>query len=124
MLPVLMLLAGIAINIAYLQLTATELKISTDVAAKAAGGVYTRTLDLDLALAAAQQAGEFNTVASAAQKFQAEDLTRGSSSFNAATGSYNFAVGNGNNALRVAGRRDDGSLNGKIGTLLGERHLI
>lgn len=116
MLPVLLVLSGIAINIAYMQLTATELQISTDVAAKAAGGTYTRTLDKGLALNAAIAAGKLNRVAGADQEFADSDLVVGSSVYDPSTESYVFMPNQGNNSLQVAGRRDAGSLNGKIST--------
>ena len=60
MLPVLLLVAGIAINVAYMQLCRTEMQISTDIAAKAAGRVYSMTQDEDEALYIANLAGELN----------------------------------------------------------------
>ena len=116
MLPVLLVLSGFAINIAYLQLSATELKISTDVAAKAASGTYNRTLDPNLALESAIAAGKINTVAGAAQNFVADDLVFGGSSFDESTGRYTFLPNEGDNAVQVSGRRDAGSINGKIAT--------
>lgn len=118
MLPMLLILSGIAINIAYLQLTATELQISTDVAAKAAGGTFTRTLDKGLALASAVEAGKLNLVAGIEQQFGDDDLVVGSSIFDSNTGAYQFVNNGGNNAIQVSGRRDSGSLNGKITTFL------
>jgi hypothetical protein len=116
MLPVLLVLSGIAINIAYMQLTATELQISTDVAAKAAGGTYTRTLDKSLALNAAIAAGKLNRVAGVDQEFSDSDLVVGSSVYDPQTESYIFFPNQGNNSLQVAGRRDSGSLSGKVTT--------
>ena len=116
LLPVLLLLSGFVINLAYLQLTATELQITSDAAAKAASGTYNRTLDRTLALASANQSGQLNTVAGSVQKFKSEDMLIGSSSYNATTGLYSFTADGGNNAVKIIGRRDATSLNGKVQT--------
>ena len=62
LLPVLLLLSMIAINIAHMQLTRTELKIATDAAARAGGRAWSQTNDLDQAKDFARQAAELNTV--------------------------------------------------------------
>jgi len=95
MLPIMLLLAGFAINVAYIQLTTTELQISTDIAAKAAGGTFTRTLDKTLALA---------------------DLLIGASVFDVSTQGYEFIAGAGNNGVQVLGRREAESANGEVNT--------
>ena len=116
MLPVILLLAGFAINVAYIQLTTTELQISTDIAAKAAGGTFTRTLDETLALAAANQAGQLNPVAGDSLQFESGDLLIGASVFDVSTQRYEFVAGAGNNGVQVLGRRETGSANGKVNT--------
>ena len=62
LLPVLLLLAMIAVNIAHMQLTRTELKIATDAAARAGGQAWSEFNDLDQAKDFARQAAELNTV--------------------------------------------------------------
>ena len=62
LLPVLLLLSMIAINIAHMQLTRTELKIATDAAARAGGRGWSEFNDLDRAREFARQAAELNTV--------------------------------------------------------------
>ena len=61
-LPILLLLAMIAINIAHMQLTRTELKIATDAAARAGGRGWSQFNDLEKAKAFAKQAAELNMV--------------------------------------------------------------
>ena len=62
-LPVLLLLAAIAINIAYMQLTRTELKIATDASARAGGRAWSEFNDLDKAKEFARRAAALNEVA-------------------------------------------------------------
>ena len=62
LLPVLLLLSMIAINIAHMQLTRTELKIATDAAARAGGRAWSEHNDLATAKEFARQAAEMNTV--------------------------------------------------------------
>ena len=62
LLPVLLLLAMIAINIAHMQLTRTELKIATDAAARAGGRAWSEFNDLDQAKEFARATAELNTV--------------------------------------------------------------
>ena len=62
LLPVLLLLAMIAINIAHMQLTRTELKIATDAAARAGGRAWSEFNDLNQAKEFARQTAELNSV--------------------------------------------------------------
>lgn len=62
LLPVLLLLAMVAINISHMQLTRTELKIATDAAARAGGRAWGEFNDLDQAKEFARAAAELNTV--------------------------------------------------------------
>ena len=62
LLPVLVLLSMIAINIAHMQLTRTELKIATDAAARAGGRAWSEFNDLNDAKEFARRAAELNTV--------------------------------------------------------------
>ena len=62
-LPVLVLLSVIAINIAQMQLTRTELKIATDASARAGGRAWSEFNDLNQAKSYAKQAAALNNVA-------------------------------------------------------------
>ena len=62
LLPVLVLLSMIAINLAHMQLTRTELKIATDAAARAGGRAWSEFNDVDTARDFARQVAEMNTV--------------------------------------------------------------
>ena len=61
LLPVLFILAAMAINLAYIQVVRTKVQIVTDAAARAAGRVYAETGDEAQALAAAQQLAALST---------------------------------------------------------------
>ncbi len=63
LLPVLIILCSFAINVAYMQLVSTELKVATDVAAHAGGRAMSIHQDSDRAWDFAIQAGALNTVA-------------------------------------------------------------
>ena len=111
MLPVLLLLAGFAINIAHFQLTATEMQIAKDSAARAAGRVYATTNDETLALDAANQAGALNTVAGDPLQFTSSDLELGASTRADLDSRYEFSSGATVNSLRITGNRTAGSGN-------------
>lgn len=116
--PMLILLAGFAINIAYIQLSATELKIATDSAARAAGRVYAQHRDEALALNMANEAGALNRVAGKPVQFNLDDLVLGNSVRADANSRYEFVATNNSNsnALRIVGRRTNDSANGAIST--------
>lgn len=122
MLPVIFILAAFAINIAYIQLCQTELQISTDVAAKAAGRNYAIHRDFDQALAIANQAGQLNQVAGAALSFEADDLKTGMATLATTGGRYEFSETSFDsdpvNSLELVGRRESDSANGEIGIYL------
>lgn len=62
MLPVMLIICAIAINLSYIQLTRTELKIATDAAARAGGRAYSEFQDVNKAKDFAQRAAEMNLV--------------------------------------------------------------
>ncbi|MCA9194354.1 MAG: VWA domain-containing protein [Planctomycetales bacterium] len=62
-LPVLFILSGFVINLAYLQLSRTELLVATDAATRAASRTYSELQDRDAARIAAQVTAAYNRVA-------------------------------------------------------------
>ena len=62
LLPVMFILCFIAINLSYMQLTETELKIATDAAARAGGRAWSTSQDIDVARDFASRAAGANTV--------------------------------------------------------------
>ncbi|MCA9263884.1 MAG: VWA domain-containing protein [Planctomycetales bacterium] len=63
LLPVFLMLSAFAINLAYMQLTKTELKMAADSAARAGGRAWSEYQDVDAALAKAVEAAAANNVA-------------------------------------------------------------
>jgi len=116
MLPVLMLLGGFAINVAYMQLTATELQISTDAAARAAGRVFAKTNNQEEALQIANTVGALNEVAGEGLQFTLSDLDFGESTRANANSRYEFRSGGAINSVQVIGRRTSGSASGTVST--------
>lgn len=62
LLPVMLILCFIAMNLSYMQLTNTELKIATDAAARAGGRALSGSQDLEAAREFAARAAELNLV--------------------------------------------------------------
>lgn len=120
LLPIVLVLAGFAINIAYIQLCQTELQISTDVAAKAAGRTFAKDRDPTMALAIANRAGRLNTVAGEPLSFDMSDINIGVATLAKADGRYEFVPDDGSmtsfNSLEILGHRDGGSSLGEIAT--------
>lgn len=116
--PVLIVLSGFAINVAYIQLSSTELKIATDAAARAAGRAYAMQRDEAQALNMANEAGLLNQVAGKPIQFTINDLNFGNSTRTTSSSRYEFvATGDTNsNAIQVVGRRTNDSSNGAIST--------
>lgn len=119
MFPVLFILVAFVINIAYLQLSATQLQVSTDAAARAAGRMYQLTDDESVALDFANEAGRANLVAGKPLTFVSDDLEFGTATRDSLDSRYVFSAGGDEmNSVRILGHRTDDSLNGRISTFL------
>ncbi len=110
---------AMSIDIAYMHLTRSELRASTDAAAKAAATVLADTLDTDAAIAAGQRMAVRNPVGG-----QPLSLARGDFSFGASVrgrdGRFVFdPAAATTNSVRVDGRRSDGSLSGPVPLFFG-----
>ncbi len=119
LLPVLFILTAFAINIAYLQLSRTELMVATDAAARAAGRALSEFQDVDLAKDAALVTAALNSVAGSPLQLSVDDnadqIEFGMSTTNAeGTARYTFTkvstdgVRTGTelaNSVRVSGNR-------------------
>lgn len=118
--PLLLLLSAVAINIAYIQLSRTELGISTDAAGRAAGKIYAMTQDEVLALEAANEAGAANLVAGRELKFSTGDLEFGKSVRPDENSRFEFITASpeDSNSVRVLGNRSNSSLSGPVQTFL------
>jgi len=103
-----------AVDVAYMQLTRTELRIATDAAARAAGEALTREQDLASAFQAAKDLAALNLVGSTPLLLDDGDIIPGNSS-READGSWTFtANGTPTNGIRVVGRRTSDSLSGSV----------
>ncbi|WP_417730765.1 VWA domain-containing protein [Rosistilla oblonga] len=129
-LPVLFILAALAINASYMQLTRTELFIATDAATRAAGRTFSELQNVDDAKTAAQSTAAKNMVAGQALQLRtgdaANEIEFGMTSNDGTYSRFQFnkvsssSLASGDvkaNAVRVLGRRDTGSLGGSIHTL-------
>ena len=75
MLPVLLILCGFAVNLAYMQKVSTELKVATDAAAHAAGRAMSIHQTTDAAIAQARLTAQTNTVAGRVIQVATEEET-------------------------------------------------
>ena len=100
-LPVLFILAALAINLAYIQVVNTKVQIVTDAAARAAGRAYVETGDEAEALLAAQQMASLNPVQSIVVPIEGTDLEYGLSERAMKDQAYGFTPGSNGNAVRL-----------------------
>ncbi len=119
MLPVVLLLAAFAINLAYMELNRTEMYVAADSAARAGGRQFTLTGDINQAKVASRAAAARNHVGGRVLQFSDSDFVFGESSRNSLDQRYNFNSGGAHpNALQLTGRRTTGSADGAQPMLL------
>ena len=116
-LPIILAFSAFAINIAWMQLTRTELRTATDAAARAGSRMLSRTQNPDVARAAAINAASRNTVAGDSLILANNDVKFGMSAPNGA-GSWLFTEQpedtHGLNGVHVTGDRTSGSVSGAV----------
>ncbi len=101
--PVLFGLAAFAINVAYIEAVNSDVQITVDAAARAAGREYVNTGSRDAALIAAQEAANLNPVSGQVLSLTADDLEFGVSRRDSVNQKYGFvSVASGGNAVRVS----------------------
>ena len=127
---IILLLVAVAfsIDVAFMQLTRTELRTSVDSAARAATEALSRLQDVDAAAQAARDAAAVNPVAGAPLLLADEDITFGFSE-PLANGTFSFAPGNTPfNSIQIRGRKTADSPSGPVGLLyagvLGPRTFV
>ncbi|MFO1001406.1 MAG: vWA domain-containing protein [Planctomycetaceae bacterium] len=119
MLPVLLILAAFAVNMAWIDLSRTQAFIAADAATRAAGRTYSLTGDLAQAKAKANTAASMNLVAGKAMTLVDSDFTLGTSTRSSTLNRYSFTAGGSQpNALKVRIQRTASSTNGAIPYLL------
>jgi Mg-chelatase subunit ChlD len=100
--PVVLILCGMAINWAQLQLVKTELQVATDVSCRAAGRTYNVTNSMGQARAKAQEIADKNLVGNAPIVIRKSDLERGISIRPSLGSRYDFIRENaGANSIRL-----------------------
>lgn len=117
-LPILLIMAAIAVNVAYMELVRTELRASTDLSARAAARSLSIRGQTSDAIAAAQDIAAENRVANQPFDVATEDLAFGTSTRNG-DGVYVFVEGGSTpNAVRLNGNRAAGSVSGAVSLFL------
>ena len=112
MMMVFAVMAAFAIDVAYMQMVRTELRAATDAAARAGAEALSRTQDESVAIAAAVEVAALNQVAGEPLAITTSDVVLGKAE-QAGDGSWGFIPGGEpTNALRVNGRKTDGSAAG------------
>ncbi|QDT06668.1 von Willebrand factor type A domain protein [Rubripirellula lacrimiformis] len=128
LLPVLAILSAFCINTAQMQLTRTELMVATDAAARAGGRALSETQEVSAAKTAAATTAAMNLVNGEPLQLRTDDAANEiefgiTTQPNGLNGRYVFQkiptaqVASGNevaSAMRVLGRRDSGSLSGRV----------
>ena len=119
LLPVILMLAAFAVNLAYMELNRTELQISTDTAARAAGRDLNVTNSTTQAITRAQQLAQQNPVAGTPLTLKSSDLVFGLANRPSANSRYTFTAGGAAyNAVQITGCRNSSSTDGTLRTML------
>lgn len=120
MLVMLLMTVTFSVDVAYMQLTRTELRAATDAAARAAAEALSREQSTLAARRAAKQTARRNLVGGQPLLLRNADVVAGRSTF-AATGTWEFTPGGTPaNAVQVFGRRTAGSRSGAIPLFFGQ----
>jgi len=118
-LPLCIIMAGFAINVAYMQLVRTELRTATDSAARAGAKELSLSQSIDTARARAKDAALHNKVAGAPLKLADGDIEFGNSSQATEASKFVFTLNAKKpNAVRVTGQRTKGSPSGPVALML------
>jgi hypothetical protein len=119
LLPVLLILGSFAVNLAYMELTRTELRIASDAATRAGGYALMTTGDQAAARAAARDGAARNRVARQPTQLADADIVFGVSRRSAMSQRYAFTPGERPaNAVSVNARRNAGSLTGAVSLIM------
>jgi Ca-activated chloride channel family protein len=119
-LPLFIIAAAFAVDVAYMQLARTELRTATDAAARAGAKTLSVSQNQATARAAAVAAAAKNNVAGKGLMLTNDQVVIGVGSQTSDTSRYKFTPGgNQPNAVRVTGKRTASSAAGPVGLLLG-----
>ena len=119
LLPIILIIGGMVINIAYMELARTQLQVASDAATRAAGYTLATTGNQALSLQSARDASKFNPVAGTATKIAAGDVVFGVAQRSGVNARYTFTPGGKKvNAVRVDLKRSAASGSGVVKMLL------
>lgn len=126
--PIFMIFGGFLINLTYLELVRTDLRIATDAAARAAAHTWATTASRDLSVEAAQDAAVRNTVAGKALTLTEDQIEFGRTSRPDGIRRYQFDLRQSPwNAVRINGSRAATSTDGPVALVfpapMGRRHF-
>jgi len=119
-LPLFIIAAAFAVDVAYMQLARTELRTATDAAARAGAKTLSMSQSQSQARAAAVAAAAKNKVAGVGLKLTNNQIEIGVGAQTSDTSRFKFTPGGTQpNAVRVTGKRTANSAAGPVGLLLG-----
>jgi Ca-activated chloride channel family protein len=119
-LPLFLIMAAFAVDVAWMQLTRTELRTATDAASRAGAKTLSLAQNEADARAAAKDAARRNRVANAPLVLADRDIEVGRGAQAATNSRFGFTPGGAQkNAVRVTGRRTTGSAGGPVALFLG-----
>jgi Ca-activated chloride channel homolog len=119
-LPLFIIMAAFAVDVAWMQLTRTELRTATDSASRAGAKTLSLAQTEAAARAAAKDAARRNRVANSPLALADRDIEIGLGGQSTADARFAFRAGGAQlNAVRVTGRRTTGSTGGPVALLLG-----
>jgi Ca-activated chloride channel family protein len=117
-LPLCVIMAAFALNVAWMQLVRTELRTATDSAARAGAKSLSLNQSKSAAIADAKIAAKRNEVAGVGLLLADQDIEVGTSTQATPTSRFQFATGGTQlNSVRVTGRRTQGSASGAVNLL-------
>jgi Ca-activated chloride channel family protein len=120
LMPVFVMMAAFAIDLAWMQLVRTELRTATDSASRAGAKTLSLRQDEGLARTAAVQAAARNTVAGTPLAVRTSEVTFGQSTQANPNARFAFTTGGTPvNAVRVQGNRTAGSASGGVNLFFG-----
>lgn len=120
MMIILLFMTAFSIDVAFMQLTRTELRAATDAAARAAAGTLARQQATGPARAEAKRIARLNLVAGEPLLLANGDVVFGNSQFTNSGVQAFVPGGDPINAARVNGRRTDSSPSGAVPLFLGK----
>jgi Flp pilus assembly protein TadG len=117
-LPLLIIMAAFAVDVAWMQLVRTELRTSTDAAARAAAKELSLSQSTTTARTRAKNTAKRNLVAGEPLQLADSDIVFGNGVQSSEASRFKFTPGGKKpNAVQVTGRRTNGSLTGPVNLL-------